>query len=110
MTDASRNAADALAAAREACQALIILRTLERLPSGIMHDDLFGFVLAPFGLDDGRDHLLKILDRLERLGLVVKLDSPPRVVVVELTEKGSRVALGGERAESVMRVRPDCPY
>lgn len=110
MTDAGRNTADPVAAAREACQALIILRTLERDPGGRMHDGLFGFALAPYGLDNGREHLLGILDRLERLGLLIKHETAPRVVVVELTEQGSRVALGYERADGVMRVWPDCPY
>ena len=61
-------------------------------------------------MDSGRDALLALLDRLERQGLVIRVQGPPEVVIVRLTEQGSRVALGRDRAEGVLRVFSDCPY
>ena len=63
-----------------------------------------------YALDDIQADLREALDRLERSGLIARIDSAPEVIVVELTQRGEQVASGQATADGVERARPWSVY
>lgn len=97
-------------AIRDRHRALLILRLIQRDGAGRMNDELLRSLLRLYAFIEEREALREALDRLEPSGLVERVESAPSVVVVQLTERGERVALGEAEAEGVQRAWPDCPY
>ncbi|WP_446685278.1 VpaChn25_0724 family phage protein [Jiella pacifica] len=91
---------------RDRHQALAILRILRRQPGDRLNNLVLNDLLRFYALDDIQADLREALDRLERSGLIARIDSAPEVIVVELTQRGEQVASGQATADGVERARP----
>ena len=90
-------------------QALAILRAVQRQSGYRLNTNVLSDYLYELALGDTASDLRANLDILEKNGLI-KLNQTEHAVVVELTQRGSEVALGRAIQEGVLRPDPACPY